>query len=67
LTAVEKEFLKEFVRVLKPFSQALDILQNEESMSVGCVLPVLTVLKEKLTDIEQDRRISHCIPLVAVC
>ena len=49
---------------MKPLSQALDIFQNKGSMSTGCVLPVLTVLKEKLTDIEQDRSITHCIPLV---
>jgi predicted small metal-binding protein len=64
LTAVEKDFLKVFVRVMKPLSQALDIFQNEESMSVGCVLPVLTVLKEKLVEMEKDRSITHCIPLV---
>jgi hypothetical protein len=34
LTAVEKEFLKEFVRVMKPLAQALDIFQNEENMSL---------------------------------
>jgi hypothetical protein len=49
---------------MKPLSQALDIFQNEESMSLGCVLPVLTVLKEKLVEMEKDRSITHCIPLV---
>ncbi len=64
LTAVEKEFLKEFVRVMKPLAQALDIFQNEENMSLGCVLPVLTLLKDKLIEMEQDRTICHCNPLI---
>ncbi|XP_057377361.1 uncharacterized protein LOC130698693 [Daphnia carinata] len=64
LSAAEQEFLKEFIKVMKPISQALDVFQNEEAMSLGCVLPVITILKDKLTSLQQDRGIVHCIPLV---
>ncbi len=65
LTSVRgKEFLKEFIKVMKPISEALDVFQNKEKMSVGCVLPVLTLLKEKIADLKQDRSIVHCVPLV---
>lgn len=32
LTIIENEFLKEFVRVMKPLAKVLDIFQNEEKM-----------------------------------
>jgi hypothetical protein len=33
-------------------------------MSVGCVLPVLTLLQEKIEELSEDRTIIHCISLV---
>jgi hypothetical protein len=41
LTAVETQFSKDSVQVMKPLSKALDIFQNEESKSLGCVLPTV--------------------------
>ncbi|KAK4009655.1 hypothetical protein OUZ56_018801 [Daphnia magna] len=49
---------------MKPLTQALDIFQNEENMSVGCVLPVLSLWKEKIIEFKEDRNIIHCAPLV---
>ncbi|EFX66996.1 hypothetical protein DAPPUDRAFT_262245 [Daphnia pulex] len=49
---------------MKPLTEALDVFQNEEQMSVGCVLPVLSLLKEKISAFKNDRTIIHCAPLV---
>ncbi|XP_045035745.1 uncharacterized protein LOC116934577 [Daphnia magna] len=49
---------------MKPLTEALDVFQNEEKMSAGCVLPVLTILKEKIAEFKEDRNIIHCTPLV---
>ena len=49
---------------MKSISDALDVLQNEENMSIGCVLPVLTLLKENLERFKDDRNIIHCVPLI---
>ena len=64
LTDAEQQFLKEFIKIMKSISDALDVLQNEEKMSIGCVLPVLTLLKEKLERFKDDRNIIHCVPLI---
>lgn len=64
LALVEEDFLKEFVKVMKPFAKALDVLQNEAKMSIGCVLPVLTLLKEQLQELQDGNRLVHCTPLV---
>ena len=64
LTDTEKQFLKEFIKIMKPISDALDVFQNEENMSIGCVLPVLTLLKEKLERFKDDRSIINCVPLI---
>lgn len=64
LTDTEQQFLKEFTKIMKLISDALDVFQNEENMSIGCVLPVLTLLKEKLERFKDDRSIINCVPLI---
>ncbi|XP_045023418.1 uncharacterized protein LOC123467617 [Daphnia magna] len=49
---------------MKPLTEALDVFQNKEKMSAGCVLPVLTILKEKIAEFKEDRNIIYCTPLV---
>jgi hypothetical protein len=48
LTKTEEEFLIEYVSTIKPFTQALDVLQNEEKMSIGCILPKIRLLQETM-------------------
>ncbi len=64
MTTAEMDFLKEFIKVMKTIADALDVFQNESKMSVGCVLPVLTLLKEKLIGFQDDRSFTHCVPLI---
>lgn len=49
---------------MEPFTQALDVLQNEEKMSIGCVLPTIRLLQETMTEFPKDDTIVHCQPLV---
>ena len=64
LTKAEEEFLLEYVRIMEPFTQALDVLQNEEKMSLGCVLPTIKLLQEKMEEFSKDSSIVHCESLV---
>ena len=64
LTDAEQQFFKEFIKIMKLISDALDVFQNEEKMSIGCVLSVLTLLKEKLERFKDDQSIIHCVPLI---
>ena len=64
LTKVEEEFLFEYVRIMEPFTQALDILQNEEKMSIGCVLPTIRLLEDTMKEFSKDISIIHCQPLI---
>ena len=64
LSATEKEFIGEYVRVMEPFTQALDLLQDEETMSIGCVIPTIKLLIEKIEEMSKDPTIIHCMPLV---
>ena len=45
-------------KIIKPLTQALEIFV------VGCVLPVLSLLKEKIIEFKEDRNIIHFAPLV---
>ena len=46
------------------FTQALDILQNEETMSISCVLPTIQLLEDTMTEFSKDISIIHCQPLI---
>lgn len=39
-------------------------LQNEEHMSIGCLLPIIKLLLEKMQQFSEDAAIIHCKPLV---
>ncbi|KAI9559513.1 hypothetical protein GHT06_013507 [Daphnia sinensis] len=58
------EFLREYTKIMKPLTEALDVFQNEKNMSAGCVLPVLTIFMEKIAEFKEDRNINHRTPLV---
>jgi hypothetical protein len=66
LTQLEKEFIGEYVRIMEPFTQALDVLQNEENMSIGCVIPTIKLLVEKMEEFSVDSTIHHCSSLCQI-
>jgi len=50
-TVGEIQFLNEYVSVMKNVAQALNILQSENRMFMGYLLPTVFMLKDKLTSI----------------
>ena len=49
---LELEFLQEYVATMKPFAQALDILQSELNCFMGFLLPTLYQLIHKLEKVQ---------------
>ena len=47
-TAADVAFLQDYVAIMKPVAQALNILQAEDKMYMACLLPTISILKEKL-------------------
>jgi len=47
---------------MKPVTQALNILQSEGKMFVGFLLPTISILREKLSNLQATA--NTCIPLV---
>ena len=62
LTPQEVTFLKEYSEVMRPLAQALNLLQGEENMFMGFLLPTLTALKQKLNKL--SNQLTLCRPLL---
>lgn len=62
--ANEQEFIHEYVKVVEPVADALDVLQGESSVSMSYLLPTLTILRDKLENHQKDTTIKHANPLV---
>ena len=63
-SANEVMFISEFVEVMQPLSQALNILQCKIKAFIAYLLPTLIVLKNKLQLFESNAIIRLCKPLV---
>lgn len=61
-TAAEVKFLEEYLSVMKPVTQSLNILQSEGKMYMGFLLPTISILREKLTELQATATV--CLPLV---
>ncbi|KAG0717505.1 hypothetical protein GWK47_054310 [Chionoecetes opilio] len=61
--AVSKEVLQEYVKVLAPVVEALDMLQGEEHAFMGNLLPFLSLMRQELQDLERED-LRHAKPLV---
>ena len=62
VTPTEVTFLTEYVSVMRPFVQALNILQGENNMFMGYLAPTIFMLREKLTEKLVSAR--TCKPLI---
>jgi hypothetical protein len=58
----EIEFITEYCLVYKPLVQALDILQGEENIHLGYLLPTISILKGKLS--QNLLTAKDCKPLI---
>jgi hypothetical protein len=63
LTSGDIAFLTEYASTMKPIAQALNILQSENKMAMGYLLPTITMLREKL--ITKKSLAVACKPLIA--
>ena len=50
---------------MKPLCQSLDILQSEEKVYYGILLPTMLVCAKKLTDIQEVGDLAVCKPLLS--
>lgn len=58
----ELSFLNEYVSVVRPLAQALNILQAENKMFMGYLLPTVVMLREKLAT--KKTSATTCKPLI---
>ena len=59
----EEGFLLEYVKIVRPIAEALDVLQGDLKISVGYLLPTLTILKSKLRKLDSQNP-KHCKPML---
>lgn len=60
----EEEFIREYVKVMEPISEALNVLQADVNISIGYLLPTLTILLNKMENLKEKGGIKHCKPLL---
>ena len=61
-TAPDVAFLRDYVAIMKPVAQALNILQAEDKTYMAYLLPTITILKEKLHSKQASADV--CAPLI---
>lgn len=61
---VEIVYIKEYVKVMRPIVDALDILQGEKNVGMGFLLPTITILQRQLESMKDDHNITECKPLI---
>ena len=49
---------------MRTLSEALDILQADQKVNVGYLLPTLKLLLKKMEDLIYKSDIKHCMPIV---
>ena len=64
-TPSEEQYMKEYIKVMKPITDALDIFQGEKNIGLGYLLPTISLLKLELLLLQGDSTIIHCQPLIS--
>ncbi|XP_061445774.1 uncharacterized protein LOC133366559 [Rhineura floridana] len=65
ITAAEIEVVQEYTEIMEPLAQSLDILQQENGMFMGYLLPTLCNLDRKLEGLEnKPERYTYCFQLL---
>ena len=64
LQPIETQYIMEYIKVMKPMAEALDVLQGEKNVGMGYLLPTLSVLLDKLDNLKKHKDIKNCQPLV---
>lgn len=63
LTEAEKQFLEEYVQVLRPIAESLDHLQSQNNFYYAALLPTLFTTKNKL-ELIPGNDLQFCLPLL---
>ncbi|KAF0753476.1 Uncharacterized protein FWK35_00014868 [Aphis craccivora] len=58
----EVGFLKEYCKVMKPLSKALDVLQGDKSVCLGFLLPTINAVHKSLNGLNNN--VVFCKPLI---
>ena len=66
LQPIQKTFIAEYIKVMGPLCQALDILQGEKAVSLGYLLPTLHIINTQLDDLlhSANNELTICEPLL---
>lgn len=51
---------------MKPIAKSLDILQCDQIVSIGYLIPTLCAIKKSLNNMKAESQLKYCIPLVDV-
>ena len=60
----EEEYIREFVKIMRPLAEALDVLQADTKISIGYLLPTLSILIAKMEKLQNNSKVKHCRPFV---
>ena len=65
LLPAHKTFIAEYVEVMAPICCGLDVLQGEQCMGFGYLLPTLSIMKSQLQEmLDENTPLTICQPLV---
>ena len=64
LTPNEEQYLKEYSKIMRFCTEALDVLQGQENIALGYLLPTIFLLKEKLKRLQNNLSIKYCQALI---
>jgi hypothetical protein len=57
--------MKEYIKVMKPIVETLDIFQGEKNVGLGYLLLTINIHKSVLRLLQDDSSIIHCQPLLS--
>ncbi|KZS10024.1 Uncharacterized protein APZ42_025607 [Daphnia magna] len=60
----EESYMKEYVKIMKSVTKALDILQGDKNIGMGFLLPTISVLRANLESLKHKSSIVYCKPLI---
>lgn len=56
----EEDYIREYVKIMRPLTEALDVLQADKKVLIGYLLPTLTILMNKMESLRRKTGIVHC-------
>lgn len=63
---IDIEWLEEYIKVLEPLANCLDILQGEKNMYLGYLIPSINQLIKKYVTMKNDVYLKICGPLIPI-